>query len=377
MVDREALVKAYEHKKRMLRNGNQFKKWLTTVRNGEFKLTGIYDGNHRKTKITHTVCGFERTLTPAQFKQDSFCPICDDTKRTDESFRCELKLKYGDQYIPLTKYINTDNPMYFFHKDCGKVIRMRPVLLLNSSQCGNCYGTHKLSKLEVQQQLNAINKDMFLIHSGTRKEKITLRYLSCGHKQTSWFKYIQKYPECPTCKKQIERRTKAKNFAKQVNNLGVVKVWGSYISDTNLVQVKCVKCGYIWSTNPGPLKSGHGCPVCKSSKGEGIISKLLNVYSISYQYPKQFKNLRGSKKPLHYDFYIPSQNILIEYQGLQHYEPIDYFGGEKQFDRQQKHDQLKRDYARKNGYNLIEVPYIEDTYEKIKEYLIKKGLELK
>lgn len=68
---------------------------------------------------------------------------------------------------------------------------------------------------------------------------------------------------------------------------------------------------------------------------------------------------------------------MIEYQGLQHYEPIDYFGGEKQFDRQQKHDQLKRDYARKNGYNLIEVPYIEDTYEKIKEYLIKKGLELK
>lgn len=75
--------------------------------------------------------------------------------------------------------------------------------------------------------------------------------------------------------------------------------------------------------------------------------------------------------------YIPSQNILIEYQGLQHYEPIDYFGGEKQFDRQQKHDQLKRDYARKNGYNLIEVPYIEDTYEKIKEYLIKRRLELK
>ena len=77
-----------------------------------------------------------------------------------------------------------------------------------------------------------------------------------------------------------------------------------------------------------------------------------------------------------YDFYLPDQNILIEYQGLQHYQPIDYFGGDDRFMVQQKHDQMKLDYAKEHGYNLIAIPYTEDTLAKIKKYLIKHGLNL-
>ena len=76
-----------------------------------------------------------------------------------------------------------------------------------------------------------------------------------------------------------------------------------------------------------------------------------------------------------YDFYIHSQSILIEYQGIQHYQPIDYFGGNSAFKKQQKHDKMKSDYAKNHHYNLIAIPYTEDTFSKIKKYLIKHGLK--
>ena len=61
--------------------------------------------------------------------------------------------------------------------------------------------------------------------------------------------------------------------------------------------------------------------------------------------------------------------ILIEYNGIQHYEPVAYFGGEPKFQKQKKYDELKSKYAKQHGYKLITIKYTYDTYEKVAEYL--------
>ena len=99
----------------------------------------------------------------------------------------------------------------------------------------------------------------------------------------------------------------------------------------------------------------------------------MKSLGIKYEYQKTFEDLKDTTY-LSYDFYIPSQSILIEYQGKQHYQAIDYFGGDSAFKKQQKHDKMKADYAKSHGYSLIAIPYIEDTFSKIKKYLIKHGL---
>ena len=76
---------------------------------------------------------------------------------------------------------------------------------------------------------------------------------------------------------------------------------------------------------------------------------------------------------LSYDFYLPQCNVLVECQGIQHYEPIEYFGGEEQFAIQQEHDKRKREYAEKNGYKLLEIWYYD--YDKIEE-ILNRELEL-
>ena len=51
-------------------------------------------------------------------------------------------------------------------------------------------------------------------------------------------------------------------------------------------------------------------------------------------------------------------SLLIEYQGEQHFKPIECYGGEEQFKIQQIHDKLKADYANTHKISLIEIPYI-------------------
>ena len=103
-----------------------------------------------------------------------------------------------------------------------------------------------------------------------------------------------------------------------------------------------------------------GCPHCSSSKGEEKIDGLLSnkyVYCREYKFPDcKYKN------SLPFDFYLTSFNLCIEYQGIQHYEPIDFAGkgydwANNNLKLQQIKDQIKRDYCKANNIKLIEIPY--------------------
>lgn len=98
---------------------------------------------------------------------------------------------------------------------------------------------------------------------------------------------------------------------------------------------------------------GAGCPICSSSKGEKKINKLLTSLGIDYK--SEYKIKDSNYK---YDFYIPSGNILIEYDGEQHFKPIDHFGGKAMFEKQIIIDKEKDDLASSNGYLLIRIPYL-------------------
>ena len=56
------------------------------------------------------------------------------------------------------------------------------------------------------------------------------------------------------------------------------------------------------------------------------------------------------------DFYLPDNDLYIEFQGKQHYEPIQFFGGEEKFKIIQEYDNLKRKYCQDRN-NLLEISY--------------------
>lgn len=123
---------------------------------------------------------------------------------------------------------------------------------------------------------------------------------------------------------------------------------------------------------------GRRCPSCKESHGERKIREYLIKHNIEFIPQKTFPKLLGiGNKPLSYDFYIPSKNLLIEFQGEQHYRPVDFNNegieqAEKNFEKQQEHDKRKRDYAKQNNIDLLEISYIqEDEIEEILDKIFK------
>ena len=62
-----------------------------------------------------------------------------------------------------------------------------------------------------------------------------------------------------------------------------------------------------------------------------------------------------------YDVYICGLKTAIEYQGKQHFEPVEYFGGKENYEKQVERDKLKLELSEKNGVKLIYINYWEDV----------------
>lgn len=103
---------------------------------------------------------------------------------------------------------------------------------------------------------------------------------------------------------------------------------------------------------------GYRCPKCNYSRGEKTVGDILSHNGIEYFTEHMFSNLRSvNNGVLRFDFYIPSLNICIEYDGIQHFEPVDFFGGEKAYKLQMMNDELKGKYCMNNNIELIRIPY--------------------
>lgn len=117
------------------------------------------------------------------------------------------------------------------------------------------------------------------------------------------------------------------------------------------------------------LTSGKkvSCGCLKVSKGELKIKEILKELNISFEEQKTFEDCIFINN-LYFDFYLPDYNLLIEYDGEQHFKPIEFFGGKQKFEEQQKRDNFKNNYCLINNIRLIRIPY--SDYQKItKEYI--------
>lgn len=146
-----------------------------------------------------------------------------------------------------------------------------------------------------------------------------------------------------------------------------------YINSYTPVEIICPLHGPFWQNPSSHISRRHpnGCPVCCESSGERTIRVFLEKHKISFKAQKEFEDCKY-KDTLPFDFYLPDFNICIEFQGKQHYDPQEYFGGQKTFELVQIRDQIKKEFCKKENINLIEIPYWEKDIIKILENLLLK-----
>lgn len=135
----------------------------------------------------------------------------------------------------------------------------------------------------------------------------------------------------------------------------------------------CENCGNHFVARGPQLRFGKiiSCGCASRSKWEVWLSEYLDNKGILYTPQKSYDGLRGvGNLPLTYDFCIHTEtgDVLVECQGLQHYQPVDYFGGDLTFEKQVEHDIRKRNYALSHHLPLIELN-CSSRFMKYDEYL--------
>lgn len=121
-------------------------------------------------------------------------------------------------------------------------------------------------------------------------------------------------------------------------------------------QCDCGNITYVEATN---LSRGHNQSCgCLTSKGEMIITNILQRNNIIYEVQKIFETCKyeNSDGRPRFDFYV-NNSYLIEYDGEQHFKSVGYFGGDEQFIIQQQRDNYKTQWCRENNIPLIRIPY--------------------
>lgn len=94
------------------------------------------------------------------------------------------------------------------------------------------------------------------------------------------------------------------------------------------------------------------------SKGEAIIYRLLKTSNIRFIQEKQFSDLRNGY--MRFDFYLPDDEILVEYDGEQHFHFNKLFHKQKSdFTKAQERDRLKNSFSLAKGIKLYRIPYWE------------------
>lgn len=282
---------------------------------GNYVLLGRYKNNTTKVKIKHLKCGYEYTVTPRDFLSGRRCPNCKNKRiaksntKSHDHFIGRLGDSLGDDYELLSKYVNGRTKIKLRHNKCGLVFESLPGHILEGKRCPECW-----------------------------KEENGLRF-SKTHEQ-----FIYEMGE-----EWLEEYEPLSEYEKQTVKMKILHK----------------PCGTEFDVVPDSLIRGSGCPSCRASRGEKEIASWLKRRKIRFIPQFKFDDCVYVDR-LRFDFAIMKGDtviMLIEYQGIQHYEPVDFFGGEEYLKYCQERDKIKREYALKNKIPLLEISYLEDVKE--------------
>jgi len=190
----------------------------------------------------------------------------------------------------------------------------------------------------------------------------------CGNQETKDPVSFYKGFGCLKCQ---NRRPNPKQITKEQFIERIKKIHGDKYDYSKIeyktlyeeIKIICPKHGSFYQKPVIHLYSKSNCPECNVSKGEEQIAIWLNQKGIKYIF--QYK-IKINNSYHYYDFYLPKFNVIIEYNGMQHYKSIGFFGGQKGFEYLQSRDKIKVQHCLNNNIKLIVISYKDNVEEILK-----------
>jgi hypothetical protein len=281
----------------------------------------VYINAKTKVWITHISCGLKFLQLPINHTRGSGCPKCTRAKvdlektKTQEQFIIDAITMHGKREYDYSEvvYINTDTKVWITHISCNSRYEQLPSAHLVGHRCYNCYGYPLRTQEEFERDSYNVHRDEYCLDEAI------------------------------------------------------------YTGSHNKIWLTHILCGFRFLQEASEHLRGRGCPRCKASKGEKYVCHFLDTLEIAYEPQKKFDNCKNIRV-LPFDFFIPEKMLCIEVNGIQHYEPVDFFGGEEKFLQQKIHDDIKTKFCETNDIALEIIRYDENIKERMEEIVTKYEL---
>lgn len=199
-------------------------------------------------------------------------------------------------------------------------------------------------------------------------EYICNKHEDYGIQKISWGNLNAGYG-CRLCGYESCSKTKTKTFDEVksiIESSGKHKLISTeyHGADSYDLEITCEECDNTFVTSLSCFMGGrHLCSECNCSSGERAVIDYLRSNGIKYSHEHKIY-IGGNENPYRFDFYLEKYNLVIEYDGEQHYEPINFNSEtqeivERNFRRGQRRDELKDEYCKENNISLMRIPYWE------------------
>lgn len=279
---------------------------------------------------------------------------------------------HGDKYdYSLVKYTNNKTKVKIICKEHG-IFEQRPDCHTHQG-CPRCSGNVKITNNEFILRANQKHQskyDYSLTNYKNNSTKVKIICQQHGIFEQSPKDHIRGIG-CWKCKKnypltQYDFLSKAKEI--HGDNYDYSK--SEYISALTKLTIICKRHGEFKQTPNKHLTLEQGCPRCKKSKKMNEICLILEKNNIYYENEKTIKGcVSKNNKLLYFDIFIESKNLAIEYDGEQHFRPVENWGGEKSLKEVKERDAIKNQFCKNNNIELIRISYSEKIEERMKEII--------
>ena len=240
--------------------------------------------------------------------------------------------------------------------------------------------SNKLTTSEFITKSRNVHGDKYIYDESVYTDYLTPLCVICpihGRFYPSPLNHISAKKGCTSCGRLVRDRKQSMTTDEFIQKSKVVHgdtydySLVKYTNTKTKVKIICKEHG-VFEQIPNSHIVGKGCSNCISSNGESIISDILIKQHIGFLEQHRFHDCRY-KKPLPFDFFIPSMNMCIEYDGCLHFienrmikDPI---RRKRAFEDQQVRDQIKTKYCEDRQITLIRISYTEDIESKLKPIL--------
>ena len=310
--------------------------------------------------------------TPNKHLNGNGCPGCGrETLRAHFTkgfgdFRRDAKAAHGNRFSYVNDYVNTHTPVTIICREHGP-FKQAPSSHLTGAKCPKCANAG-------QTQTRAMTHREFVakatrVHRGKRftypepyrraAQKIGIRCPIHGIFRQTPNAHLGG-AGCRGCSDEAASERMKSNheaFLKRARHVhgNRYQYPQQYETANTPMKIVCPAHG-LFLQLPTKHLQGQGCPVCTESSGERFVALALDRMRVRHVRQKKFPTCRDIH-PLRFDFFIPKLNLLLEYDGQQHFQAIGHWGGDESFKLALRRDTIKTKWAKRNNYRLIRIPY--------------------